>query len=48
MAAMMIVASRRREMGQYVATASQRILGWLATAIMAAAVVAMLVLMLPG
>jgi len=48
MAAMMIVASRRREMGRYVATASQRILGWLATAIMAAAVVAMGVLALPG
>ena len=47
MAAMMIVASRRRAMGRYVATASQRILGWLATLIMAAAVVAMLVFMLP-
>lgn len=48
MAAMMIVASRRRQMGAYVATASQRILGWLATGIMAAAVVAMLVMMLRG
>ena len=48
MAAMMIVASRRRQMGAYVATASQRILGWLATGIMAAAVVAMMVLMLRG
>lgn len=48
MAAMMIVASRRHEMGRYVATTSQRILGWLATLIMAAAVVAMLVLMASG
>jgi len=41
MAAMMVVASRRHEMGQFVATLGQRVFGWLATAIMAAAVVAM-------
>lgn len=44
MAAMMIVASRRHEMGDFVATLSQRIFGWLATAAMAAAAIAMFVL----
>jgi len=44
MAAMMVVASRRHEMGQFIATLGQRIFGWLATAIMAAAAVAMFVL----
>jgi Mn2+/Fe2+ NRAMP family transporter len=41
MAAMMIVASRRSEMGDFVATLGQRILGWLVTAVMAAAALAM-------
>jgi Mn2+/Fe2+ NRAMP family transporter len=44
MAAMMIVASRRHEMGAFIATPSQRWLGWVATAIMAAAAAAMIVL----
>jgi Mn2+/Fe2+ NRAMP family transporter len=44
MAAMMMVASRRHEMGQFIATRGQRIFGWLATAIMAAAALALLVL----
>ena len=41
MAAMMIVVSRRHEMGRFVGTLSQRILGWAVTGIMAAATVAM-------
>jgi NRAMP (natural resistance-associated macrophage protein)-like metal ion transporter len=41
MAAMMVVASRRHEMGRFVATLTQRVLGWTATAVMAAAIVAM-------
>lgn len=41
MAAMMVVASRRHEMGRYVATLGQRVFGWAATAAMAAAVIAM-------
>jgi len=45
MAAMMIVASRRNLMGDFVATLWQRLLGWTATAIMGAAAVAMFVLM---
>jgi Mn2+/Fe2+ NRAMP family transporter len=45
MAAMMVVASRRHEMGPYIATLGQRIFGWAATAIMAAAAVAMFVLL---
>jgi NRAMP (natural resistance-associated macrophage protein)-like metal ion transporter len=45
MAAMMVVASRRHEMGPFVATLGQRIFGWLATAVMAAAVVAMFLLL---
>ena len=43
MAAMMVVASRRHAMGQYIATTGRRIFGWLATLVMAAAVVLMLV-----
>lgn len=45
MAAMMIVASRRSEMGDFVATPLQLFFGWLTTAVMAAAAVAMFVLM---
>ncbi|HVJ40020.1 MAG TPA: divalent metal cation transporter [Dongiaceae bacterium] len=44
MAAMMIVASRRHEMGNFIASPGQRILGWLTVAVMAAAAAAMLVL----
>lgn len=44
MAAMMIVASRPQEMGAFIATFGQRILGWLVTAIMAIATVGMFVL----
>lgn len=43
MVAMMIMASRRKLMGRFVASPWQRILGWAATAVMAAAVVAMFV-----
>ncbi|MFI4999004.1 MAG: NRAMP family divalent metal transporter [Reyranellales bacterium] len=43
--AMMIVASHREQMGAFVATQGQRIGGWLTTAMMAAAAVAMFVLM---
>jgi NRAMP (natural resistance-associated macrophage protein)-like metal ion transporter len=41
MAAMMIVAGRKAVMGQFTATPLQRVLGWLTTAVMAAAAVAM-------
>lgn len=41
MAAMMIVASRRDEMGAFIAPVALRALGWLATACMAAAAIAM-------
>ncbi|HSQ99125.1 MAG TPA: divalent metal cation transporter [Sphingomicrobium sp.] len=44
LAAMMIVASRRDEMGVFVATPAQRIFGWLATLVMAAASIGMFVL----
>ena len=44
MIATMIVASRRQEMGDFIATRSQRIFGWAATAVMAAAALAMLVM----
>jgi Mn2+/Fe2+ NRAMP family transporter len=44
MAAMMMVVSRRHEMGPFIATLGQRIFGWLATAVMAAAAVAMFLL----
>ncbi|WP_421997565.1 NRAMP family divalent metal transporter [Reyranella sp.] len=43
MVAMMIVASRPKIMGSFVAAPWQRILGWAATAVMAAAAVAMFV-----
>ncbi|WP_416361804.1 NRAMP family divalent metal transporter [Mesorhizobium sp. AR02] len=43
MTAMMVVASRRHEMGQFVATPGQRVLGWAVTAIMAGATVAMFI-----
>ncbi len=39
---MMIVASRREQMGRFVATFAQRLFGWAATAVMAAAVIAMI------
>ena len=45
MAAMLIVASRPARMGAFVATVGQRVLGWTATAVMAAAAVAMFALM---
>ena len=41
MGAMMIFATRRDEMGVFVATLAQRVLGWIATAVMGIAVVAM-------
>ena len=44
MAAMMVLASRRDEMGVFVATRTQLVLGWCATAVMACAAVAMFVL----
>ena len=43
MAAMMVVASRKAQMGIFVATPAQKIFGWLATAVMAAAVIGMFV-----
>ena len=45
MVAVMIVASRREQMGQFTATLYQRVFGWGATAVMTAAAVAMFVLM---
>jgi NRAMP (natural resistance-associated macrophage protein)-like metal ion transporter len=45
MAAMMIVVSQRKIMGQFVASRWQWMLGWTATAVMAAAAIAMFVLM---
>jgi len=44
MAAMMVLARRHRQMGVFVATRWQSVLGWSATAVMAVAVIAMLVL----
>ena len=44
MAAMMIVVSRREEMGQFVAPLRQRVLGWFATGCMAAAAITMFIL----
>jgi Mn2+/Fe2+ NRAMP family transporter len=41
--ATMILASRRDEMGKFVATAPQRVFGWAATTVMAVAVIAMFV-----
>jgi Mn2+/Fe2+ NRAMP family transporter len=44
MAAMMLLATRRDEMGVFVATRSQRVFGWLATLVMACAAIGMFVL----
>ena len=44
MAAMMVVASRPGQMGAFVASPLQRLFGWLTTAVMAAAALAMFVL----
>ena len=44
MAAMMVVVSRPQEIGKYIATLYQRIFGWIATGVMAAAAAAMFVL----
>ena len=44
MAAMMVVATRRKEMGDFTATTGQRWMGWIATAVMAAAASAMIIL----
>jgi Mn2+/Fe2+ NRAMP family transporter len=44
MAAMMVVSSSRKHMGDYVATPGQTLFGWAATIVMAVAVVAMFVL----
>jgi len=44
MAGMMLVGSRHKEMGAFTATLSQRIFGWAATAVMAAAAIAMFVM----
>ena len=44
MAAMMIVVSRKDEMGQFVASLRQRVLGWFATACMATAATTMFIL----
>jgi Mn2+/Fe2+ NRAMP family transporter len=43
--AMMIVAARPQQLGEFVATRTQRIFGWITTAMMAAAAVAMFVTM---
>ena len=43
MAVMMLVVSKREAMGKFTASRSMRVFGWLATAVMAAAAVAMLV-----
>ncbi len=45
MVALMIVASRPKQMGKFVATRSQRVFGWAATVMMTVAAVAMFVLM---
>jgi Mn2+/Fe2+ NRAMP family transporter len=45
MAAMMVVATSRRRMGDFVATPGQRVFGWAATVIMAIAVTAMFLVM---
>jgi Mn2+/Fe2+ NRAMP family transporter len=44
MAGMMLVGSRRKQMGAFTATAAQRVFGWIATAVMAAAAIAMFVM----
>jgi NRAMP (natural resistance-associated macrophage protein)-like metal ion transporter len=46
MAAMMVVASRRSEMGDFVATVGQRIFGWTATVVMALVGIVMFWMML--
>ena len=43
--AMMIVAARTQQMGKFIATRVQRVFGWLTTAMMAVAAVAMFVMM---
>ena len=43
MAAMMVVASSKRAMGKFTATLGQRIFGWAATGVMAAAAIAMVI-----
>jgi len=43
MAVMMLVASSRKQMGAFTASASQKVLGWSATVVMAAAAAAMVV-----
>lgn len=43
MAAMMLVGSRRHEMGRFIATRWQRVFGWAATGVMAVAVAAMFI-----
>jgi Mn2+/Fe2+ NRAMP family transporter len=48
MAAMMIVGTRQHEMGRYVATLGQVVFGWIATVVMAVAVVAMFATMIGG
>lgn len=48
MAVMMLLATNRRVMGRLFLSRRMQIAGWTATAVMAAAVVAMAVLMLPG
>lgn len=44
MAAMMVLASRKNEMGVFVATPLQRVVGWIATIVMACAALAMFIL----
>jgi Mn2+/Fe2+ NRAMP family transporter len=41
MAAMMVVASRRKQMGVFVTTPAQKLFGWAATLVMAVAVITM-------
>jgi len=48
MVAMMIVATRKSQMGEFTATTSQRIFGWAASALMLGVAVAMLVLQVIG
>jgi Mn2+/Fe2+ NRAMP family transporter len=45
LAAVMIVVSRQQQMGKFVATTSQRVIGWATVVMMAVAAVAMFVLM---
>jgi Mn2+/Fe2+ NRAMP family transporter len=45
MVALMIVSSRSEQMGKFVATRGQRVVGWGATGMMAVAAVAMFILM---